>query len=95
MALAIAGGVVPQHGLYTALVAVIVIAISDRSRVNIYGPTAASVVVLSPIASQSVYTGGNISSNTLACIYTDGLDGSTFTDSRMEHELGEAVYVNA
>jgi SulP family sulfate permease len=52
MALAIASGVAPQHGLYTAIVAGIVIAISGGSRVNISGPTAAFVVVLLPIASQ-------------------------------------------
>lgn len=52
MALAIASGVAPQHGLYTAIVAGIVIAISGGSKVNISGPTAAFVVVLLPIASQ-------------------------------------------
>lgn len=49
MALAIATGVPPQHGLYTAIVAGIVIAICGGSRVNISGPTAAFVVVLQPI----------------------------------------------
>ncbi len=52
MALAIASGVPPQHGLYTAIVAGIVIAISGGSKVNISGPTAAFVVVLMPIAQQ-------------------------------------------
>ncbi|KAA6187048.1 C4-dicarboxylic acid transporter DauA [Thiohalocapsa marina] len=49
MALAIASGVAPQHGLYTAIVAGIVVALSGGSRVNISGPTAAFVVVLLPI----------------------------------------------
>lgn len=49
MALAIASGVAPQHGLYTAIVAGIVIALSGGSRVNISGPTAAFVVILLPI----------------------------------------------
>lgn len=49
MALAIATGVAPQHGLYTAIVAGIVIALSGGSRVNISGPTAAFVVILMPI----------------------------------------------
>ena len=52
MALAIASGVPPQHGLYTAIVAGIVIAISGGSKVNISGPTAAFVVVLLPIVHQ-------------------------------------------
>tara|TARA_R110000751_G_scaffold307898_2_gene434391 strand:+ start:175681 stop:177336 length:1656 start_codon:yes stop_codon:yes gene_type:complete len=52
MALAIASGVPPQHGLYTAIVAGIVIAIGGGSKVNISGPTAAFVVVLLPIVQQ-------------------------------------------
>lgn len=52
MALAIASGVPPQHGLYTAIVAGIVIAICGGSKVNISGPTAAFVVVLLPIVQQ-------------------------------------------
>ncbi len=52
MALAIASGVAPQFGLYTAIVAGIVIALSGGSQVNISGPTAAFVVVLVPIVQQ-------------------------------------------
>lgn len=52
MALAIASGVAPQHGLYTAMIAGIVIAITGGSKVNITGPTAAFVVVLLPIVHQ-------------------------------------------
>ncbi|MGB5445477.1 MAG: C4-dicarboxylic acid transporter DauA [Psychromonas sp.] len=52
MALAIASGVPPQHGLYTAIVSGIVIAIAGGSKVNISGPTAAFVVVLLPIVHQ-------------------------------------------
>ena len=52
MALAIASGVPPQHGLYTALVTGIVIALSGGSKVNISGPTAAFVVILLPIVQQ-------------------------------------------
>lgn len=52
MALAIASGVAPQHGLYTAIVAGIIIALSGGSKVNISGPTAAFVVVLLPIVQQ-------------------------------------------
>lgn len=52
MALAIASGVPPQHGLYTAIAAGIVSALGGGSRVNISGPTAAFVVVLLPIVQQ-------------------------------------------
>jgi len=52
MALAIASGVPPQHGLYTALVAGVVIALTGGSRYSISGPTAAFVVILYPISQQ-------------------------------------------
>ncbi|MGL5223880.1 MAG: C4-dicarboxylic acid transporter DauA [Aeromonas sp.] len=52
MALAIASGVAPQHGLYTAIIAGIVIAITGGSRFSISGPTAAFVVILYPVAQQ-------------------------------------------
>ncbi|SNY49569.1 sulfate permease, SulP family [Arsukibacterium tuosuense] len=50
MALAIASGVPPQYGLYTAIIAGFVIALTGGSRYSISGPTAAFVVVLYPIA---------------------------------------------
>jgi SulP family sulfate permease len=50
MALAIASGVPPQHGLYTAIVAGVVVALLGGSRVQVSGPTAAFVVILAPIA---------------------------------------------
>jgi len=49
MALAIAAGVPPQHGLYTAIVAGAVVALLGGSRTQVTGPTAAFVVVLAPI----------------------------------------------
>jgi len=52
MALSIASGVAPQHGLYTAIIAGIVIALAGGSRVNISGPTATFVVILLPIVQQ-------------------------------------------
>lgn len=52
MALAIATGVPPQHGLYTAIVAGAIIAITGGSRYNVSGPTAAFVVILFPIVQQ-------------------------------------------
>ncbi|MAK92328.1 MAG: C4-dicarboxylic acid transporter DauA [Oleibacter sp.] len=50
MALAIASGVAPQYGLYTAMIAGFLIALTGGSRFSISGPTAAFVVILYPIA---------------------------------------------
>ncbi|UZK02539.1 C4-dicarboxylic acid transporter DauA [Venatoribacter cucullus] len=50
MALAIASGVAPQYGLYTAMIAGFIIALTGGSRYSISGPTAAFVVILYPIA---------------------------------------------
>src|SRR5437879_13724488 len=52
MALAIAVGVPPQHGLYTAVVAGTVAAFTGGSKFQVTGPTAAFVVVLAPIVSR-------------------------------------------
>lgn len=49
MALAIAVGVPPQHGLYTAIIAGIVVPLLGGSRFQVSGPTAAFVVILAPI----------------------------------------------
>lgn len=50
MALAIASGVAPQYGLYTAIVGGIIIALLGGSRYSVSGPTAAFVVILYPVA---------------------------------------------
>ena len=52
MALAIASGAPPQHGLYTAIVAGGVCALLGGSRVLVSGPTAAFVVILAPISAR-------------------------------------------
>ncbi|SFN18357.1 C4-dicarboxylic acid transporter DauA [Marinobacter pelagius] len=52
MALAIASGVAPQYGLYTAFIAGFIIALTGGSRYSISGPTAAFVVILYPIAQE-------------------------------------------
>src|SRR5436190_14512842 len=52
MALAIASGVPPQHGLYTAIVAGVVSALLGGTRAQVTGPTAAFVVVLVPICTR-------------------------------------------
>ncbi|MEK6656312.1 MAG: C4-dicarboxylic acid transporter DauA [Nitrospirota bacterium] len=72
MALAIATGAAPQHGLYTAIVAGIVIALSGGSRVNISGPTAAFVVILVPIT-QKYGLGGLLISGLMAGLILVGM----------------------
>src|SRR5258706_14467078 len=52
MALAIASGVPPQQGLYTAIVGGAVAALLGGSRVQVTGPTAAFVVILAPISAR-------------------------------------------
>jgi SulP family sulfate permease len=52
MALAIASGVPPQYGLYTAVIAGGVIALLGGSRVQVSGPTAAFVILLAPVAAR-------------------------------------------
>jgi len=52
MALAIAVGVAPQHGLYTAIVAGLVVALTGGSKHQVTGPTAAFIVILAPIVSR-------------------------------------------
>jgi len=49
MALGIASGVPPQYGLYTAMIAGFLIALTGGSRFSISGPTAAFVVILHPL----------------------------------------------
>ncbi|MGK4333169.1 C4-dicarboxylic acid transporter DauA [Lonsdalea quercina] len=52
MALAIASGVPPQFGLYTAAVAGLITALCGGSRYSVSGPTAAFVVILYPVSQQ-------------------------------------------
>jgi SulP family sulfate permease len=57
MALAIASGVAPQYGLYTAIVAGIVCALLGGTRAQVTGPTAAFVVILVPIVTKFGFGG--------------------------------------
>jgi SulP family sulfate permease len=57
MALAIAVGVAPQHGLYTAIVAGLIGALAGGSKFQVTGPTAAFVVILAPIVSEHGLSG--------------------------------------
>ncbi|HEY7641708.1 MAG TPA: SulP family inorganic anion transporter [Steroidobacteraceae bacterium] len=52
MAFAIASGAKPEQGLYTAIVASVVVALFGGSRLQIAGPTGAFVVILSSITAQ-------------------------------------------
>ncbi|HVV68221.1 MAG TPA: SulP family inorganic anion transporter [Gammaproteobacteria bacterium] len=52
MAFAIASGVKPEQGIYTAIVAGIVVGIFGGSRVQISGPTGAFIVILASITAQ-------------------------------------------
>lgn len=52
MAFAIASGVAPEQGLYTAIVAGLIVAIFGGSRVQIAGPTGAFIVILANITAK-------------------------------------------
>jgi SulP family sulfate permease len=52
MALSIAVGAPPQHGLYTAIVAGLIVSLAGGSKHQVTGPTAAFVVVLAPIVAR-------------------------------------------
>lgn len=52
MALSIAVGLPPQHGLYTAIVAGIIVPLLGGSTFQVSGPTAAFVVIVAPIVSE-------------------------------------------
>lgn len=57
MALSIAVGLPPQHGIYTAIVAGIAAALFGGSMVQVSGPTAAFVVIVAPIVAQHGVSG--------------------------------------
>jgi sulfate permease, SulP family len=57
MALSIAVGAPPQHGLNTAIVAGLLVALLGGSRTQVTGPTAAFVVILAPIFAKHGMTG--------------------------------------
>lgn len=57
MALAIASGVAPQYGLYTAIIAGFIVPLFGGSQFQVTGPTAAFVVILAPIVSKFGFSG--------------------------------------
>ncbi|HEX6928027.1 MAG TPA: SulP family inorganic anion transporter, partial [Gammaproteobacteria bacterium] len=88
MALAIASGVPPQHGLYTAMIAGFVIAVTGGSRFSISGPTAAFVVILHPVTAE-FGLGGLLVATLLAGAILVGLAGARF--GRMIEYIPEPV----
>lgn len=88
MALAIASGVPPQHGLYTAMIAGFVIALTGGSRFSISGPTAAFVVILHPVALQ-FGLGGLLVATLMAGVILVGLAVARF--GRMIEYIPESV----
>src|SRR5437868_1929767 len=57
IAFAIASGVKPEQGLYTAIIAGLVIAILGGTRAQISGPTGAFIVIIYSIVQQYGYSG--------------------------------------
>ena len=72
MALAIGSGVPPQYGLYTAIVAGLLIALTGGSRFSVSGPTAAFIVILHPIA-ERYGLGGLVTAGFMAGIMLIGM----------------------
>ena len=72
MALAIGSGVPPQYGLYTAIVAGLLIALTGGSRFSVSGPTAAFIVILHPIA-EKYGLGGLVTAGFMAGIMLIGM----------------------
>jgi SulP family sulfate permease len=72
MALAIGSGVPPQYGLYTAIVAGLLIALTGGSRFSVSGPTAAFIVILHPIA-EKYGLGGLVTASCMAGIMLVGM----------------------
>lgn len=68
IAFAIASGVKPEQGLYTAIVAGIAVAILGGSRVQITGPTGAFIVVIYGIVQEYGYQGLAIATLIAGCL---------------------------
>src|SRR3569833_3517862 len=67
MAFAIASGVKPEQGLYTAIIAGLAVSIFGGSRVQIAGPTGAFIVILASITAQ-YGVDGLLVTTLIACI---------------------------
>ena len=76
MAFAIACGLPPERGLYTAIAAGFLISLFGGSRVQIGGPTGAFIIIISAITTQYGLTGLAIS--TLMIPYPPQFDSNGF-----------------
>src|SRR3990167_6795007 len=68
MAFAIASGVRPIQGIYTAIIAALIVGLFGGTRVQIAGPTGAFVVILANITAQYGITGLQLASFMAGCI---------------------------
>src|SRR3989338_6315121 len=62
MAFAIASGVKPEQGLYTAIIAAFIVGVFGCTRAQIAGPTGAFIVILAGITAQYGVSGLQIAS---------------------------------
>ena len=83
IALAIASGVNPEQGLYTAIIAGFFISLLGGSRVQIGGPTAAFVVIIYGIIAQYGMTGLTITTFLSGDRKSTRLNSSHKVQSRM------------
>jgi SulP family sulfate permease len=72
MALSIAVGAPPQHGLYTAIVAGFIVSLTGGSKHQVTGPTAAFVVILAPIVTR-YGLGGLLTAGAMAGVILVGM----------------------
>lgn len=68
LAFAIASGVKPEYGLYTAIVASLAVSLFGGTRVQIAGPTGAFVVILSGVTAQYGFAGLQVATLMAGCI---------------------------
>lgn len=68
MAFAIASGVKPEQGLYTAVIAGFIVSVFGGSRVQIAGPTGAFIVILSGITAKYGFDGLQVATLMGGCI---------------------------
>jgi len=68
MAFAIASGAKPEQGLYTAIVAGLIVSICGGSRLQIAGPTGAFIVILAGVTSQYGIAGLQLATLMAGCI---------------------------
>lgn len=68
MAFAIASGAKPEQGLYTAIVAAIIVGLFGGSRVQIAGPTGAFIVILAQITADHGISGLQIATLLAGCM---------------------------